>query len=81
MIRASAKNFLRVAVVTDVKDYSSIYEKLEKNMGKLDLNTRYELAKKAFSHTAQYDKTISDYLKILKLMKLVSVIIFERRIL
>ena len=62
MIRASAKNYLRVAVVTDIQDYSMILEKLENNNSKLDLNTRFTLAKKAFYHTAQYDKTISEYL-------------------
>lgn len=62
MIRASAKNFIRVASVVDPASYPSILEKLETNNGALSLGDRYELAKKAFEHTAVYDRTIADYL-------------------
>jgi phosphoribosylaminoimidazolecarboxamide formyltransferase/IMP cyclohydrolase len=63
MIRASAKNYLRVASVVSPKDYGNIIEKMEKQGGGLDLQSRFELAKKAFRHTAQYDGAIASYLE------------------
>ncbi len=62
MVRASAKNFLRVAVVVDPSDYSMILAKLKDNNGLLMLKDRFELAKKAFLRTAEYDKYISQFL-------------------
>jgi phosphoribosylaminoimidazolecarboxamide formyltransferase/IMP cyclohydrolase len=61
LVRAAAKNFLRVASVTDPADYSSILEELRNTGGILSLKTRFELAKKAFVHTAAYDAAISAY--------------------
>ncbi|MBI3985367.1 MAG: hypothetical protein HY343_00460 [Lentisphaerae bacterium] len=62
MIRAAAKNFLRVASVTAPGDYPAILDELKKTGGVLSLKTRFELAVTAFAHTAQYDTVISDYL-------------------
>ena len=62
MIRASAKNFIRVASVVDPSDYGMIVSELESNDGALTLGLRYRLAQKAFDHTAVYDRTIADYL-------------------
>jgi phosphoribosylaminoimidazolecarboxamide formyltransferase/IMP cyclohydrolase len=62
MIRASAKNFIRVASVVDPSDYGTIVSELESNDGALSLGLRYRLAQKAFDHTAVYDRTIADYL-------------------
>lgn len=62
MIRASAKNFLRVASVVDPADYGAIISEMKKNDNKISLKTRFGLAKKAFAHTAAYDSTIADYL-------------------
>jgi phosphoribosylaminoimidazolecarboxamide formyltransferase/IMP cyclohydrolase len=62
MVRASAKNFIRVASVTDPADYGRILAELEKNMGAISLAMRLELAKKAFAHTADYDTAIAAYL-------------------
>jgi len=62
MVRASAKNYLRVASVTDPADYACILSELRKGGGAVSLKTRFELAKKAFSHTAEYDAAISKYL-------------------
>ncbi|NNF99535.1 MAG: hypothetical protein HKM93_09170 [Desulfobacteraceae bacterium] len=63
MIRASAKNFIRVASVTDPSDYERILGALGTNDGHTDLSLRFELAKKAFEHTAVYDRTIADFLE------------------
>jgi phosphoribosylaminoimidazolecarboxamide formyltransferase/IMP cyclohydrolase len=62
MVRASAKNYLRVASVTDPADYPKILDELRADSGKLSLKLRYKLACKAFAHTAQYDSTIAGYL-------------------
>ena len=62
MIRASAKNFIRVASVVDPLTYPSILEKLKANNGFLSLEDRFRLARKAFEHTAVYDRTIASYL-------------------
>ena len=62
MIRASAKNFIRVASVVDPSDYEMILSELEANDGALTLGMRYGLAQKAFDHTAVYDRTIADFL-------------------
>lgn len=62
MIRASAKNYIRVASVVDPNDYSSIVDELAANNGCTSLNMRYRLACKAFAHTASYDSAIAGYL-------------------
>lgn len=62
MIRAAAKNFIRVASVVDPTDYGRIVSELQDGKGKLGLELRFELARKAFEHTAVYDRTIADFL-------------------
>ena len=62
MVRASAKNYLRVASVTDPDDYPKIIDALKANEGTLPVGVRFELAQKAFAHTAQYDMTIATFL-------------------
>ena len=62
MIRASAKNFIRVASVVDPADYETIVSDLKKNSGAISLDLRFKLAQKAFDHTAVYDRTIADFL-------------------
>jgi phosphoribosylaminoimidazolecarboxamide formyltransferase/IMP cyclohydrolase len=61
MIRAAAKNFHRVAALTDPADYPRVLREIQAN-GVLSLETRFELARKAFRHTAAYDAAIADYL-------------------
>ncbi len=62
MIRAAAKNFIRVAPVVEPADYGTILAELEANNGQLSLEMRFGLARKAFEHTAVYDRTIADFL-------------------
>ena len=66
MLRASAKNFHRVAVVVDPGDYSGLISILKENRGCTRLQDRFRLARKAFEHTADYDRHISGYLNRLK---------------
>ena len=61
MVRASAKNFKDVVIVTYPRRYAQLMEMLEKD-GDIDARTRKELAFEAFSHTAEYDTMISEYL-------------------
>ncbi len=62
MIRAAAKNFIRVASVVNPEDYPGLIEELEKNRGATTLRQRFHLARKAFAHTAAYDGAIAEYL-------------------
>jgi phosphoribosylaminoimidazolecarboxamide formyltransferase/IMP cyclohydrolase len=62
MIRAAAKNFIRVAPVVDPADYAVIASELKAQAGSTTLALRFRLAGKAFEHTAEYDRAITDYL-------------------
>ena len=59
MIRAAAKNWQDVAVVTAPADYARIADELTAADGVLSAETHWELAKKAFSLTAEYDRAVS----------------------
>lgn len=61
MIRSAAKNMDWVGVVVDPNDYAKILSELQTQQG-LSTHTRRQLATKAFSHTAQYDALIHQYL-------------------
>ncbi len=65
MLRAAAKNYQHVAVVTDPADYGALVDEMQRSGGSLTLRTRFALAKKTFSHTAAYDAAISNYLTAL----------------
>lgn len=62
MVRASAKNYLRVASVVNPLDYKEILSEMKSQKGMLSLSYRFKLARKAFEHTATYDRTIASYL-------------------
>ncbi|MFP4385325.1 MAG: hypothetical protein ACLFST_01655 [Spirochaetia bacterium] len=62
MLRAAAKNFIRVLPVCDPDDYTDLLHTLKQNGGTVDIKERFMLARKAFAHTAAYDGAISDYL-------------------
>lgn len=61
MIRASAKNYIRVASVTDRADYPALLDEMRANGGCLGLATRFRLMQKAFAHTAAYDAAIAGH--------------------
>ncbi|MBU6436410.1 MAG: bifunctional phosphoribosylaminoimidazolecarboxamide formyltransferase/IMP cyclohydrolase, partial [Betaproteobacteria bacterium] len=63
MVRAAAKNFRDVAVVTDPADYAVVLGELAG--GGVTLATRLRLCQKAYTHTAQYDGAISNWLTAL----------------
>jgi phosphoribosylaminoimidazolecarboxamide formyltransferase/IMP cyclohydrolase len=62
MIRAAAKNYLRVASVVDPADYPAIIAEAQGNRGCLSLATRFRLARKTFRYTSEYDTAIASYL-------------------
>ena len=62
MVRAAAKNFKSVAVLTSPKEYDNFSNQLIKLKGNLKEQYRFELAQEAFNHTANYDQAISNYL-------------------
>lgn len=59
MVRAAAKNFEHVVIVTDPADYAPVLEALR--TGGMSLVRRAQLAQKAFQHTAQYDAYVAQY--------------------
>ncbi len=65
MIRAAAKNHESVTVIVSPGDYRKVLEEI-KEFGQVSPETRLELAKKVFVHTAHYDGMISNYLTSMK---------------
>jgi phosphoribosylaminoimidazolecarboxamide formyltransferase/IMP cyclohydrolase len=61
MLRAASKNFGDVAVVVDPADYALILDQMKK-AGEVSRETKLNLAKKVFQHTARYDTLIAGYL-------------------
>ncbi len=66
MVRSAAKNYEHVTVVTDPADYGPVLKEMAAHAGAVGAETRFRLAQKAFSHTAQYDGAISNYLTSLE---------------
>ena len=62
MVRAAAKNHRDVAIVVDPDSYPDLLAELSENNGALSHATRFDLAVKAFEHTAGYDGAIANYL-------------------
>ncbi|MDH5544678.1 MAG: bifunctional phosphoribosylaminoimidazolecarboxamide formyltransferase/IMP cyclohydrolase [Gammaproteobacteria bacterium] len=62
MVRAAAKNHKDVAIVVDPADYDRILAEMISSDGVLSFDTRFDLAVKAFEHTARYDGAIANYL-------------------
>jgi phosphoribosylaminoimidazolecarboxamide formyltransferase/IMP cyclohydrolase len=61
MVRASAKNHERVAIVVDPLDYNTVLAEIEAQ-GEVTATTRRKLAAKAYAHTASYDAMVAAYL-------------------
>src|SRR5256885_3268566 len=62
MLRAAAKNYAAVAVITDPSDYSKVLAEMGERSGALSEGTRFALAQKAFAHSAAYEAAIGNYL-------------------
>ncbi|MFQ3620640.1 MAG: hypothetical protein SNJ78_06820 [Spirochaetales bacterium] len=61
LLRAGAKNFLRVAVLSDPADYPDFVQQVKANEGCTTLKQRFLLARKVFSLTSAFDQTISSF--------------------
>ncbi|QHQ17510.1 bifunctional phosphoribosylaminoimidazolecarboxamide formyltransferase/IMP cyclohydrolase [Pectobacterium parmentieri] len=61
MVRSAAKNHKDVAIVVKSSDYNTIINEIDANEGSLTYETRFDLAIKAFEHTAAYDSMIANY--------------------
>jgi phosphoribosylaminoimidazolecarboxamide formyltransferase/IMP cyclohydrolase len=59
MLRSAAKNFEDVAVVTSAADYEQLAAEMQAHQGGLSLETRWRLARQAFTLTAGYDSAIA----------------------
>ncbi|MQX53071.1 bifunctional phosphoribosylaminoimidazolecarboxamide formyltransferase/IMP cyclohydrolase [Alcanivorax sediminis] len=61
MVRSAAKNNAHVGIVTAAGDYQRVLDDMEANGGALSDTLRFDLAIKAFEHTAAYDSAIANY--------------------
>ena len=65
LVRAAAKNFADVIVVVSPSDYAHVLEALDRPGGPSP-SFRFDLARKAFAHTARYDSAIASTLSSVK---------------
>ena len=61
MVRAAAKNHRDVAILVSTQDYAAILEELTEHNGHTTLKTRFNLAIRAYEHTAAYDGMIANH--------------------
>lgn len=62
MVRAAAKNYKYTAIVVNPDLYGVVLEEMRENNGAITAQTRFQLAQRAFQHTAHYDTVIASYL-------------------
>ena len=62
LIRAAAKNYTHVAVVTSPERYDAVADEMEASGGALSEETHFALCLEAFRHTAHYDQVVAGYL-------------------
>ena len=61
MVRAAAKNYNDVTVITSTKQYSELIDQLKTNKGSTSLEFRKKMSRLAFTETAYYDTVITNY--------------------
>ena len=61
MVRAAAKNYNDVTVITSSDQYSELINEIEKHKGSTSFKFREKMSLEAFSETAYYDSVISNY--------------------
>jgi phosphoribosylaminoimidazolecarboxamide formyltransferase / IMP cyclohydrolase len=66
MVRAAAKNYNDVAVITSSDQYDELINEIEKNKGSSSIGFREKMSLEAFSETAYYDAVISNYFNKIK---------------
>ena len=66
MVRAAAKNYADVTVITSSNQYSELINEIKKNKGSTSIGFREKMSLEAFSETAYYDAVISNYFNRIK---------------
>ena len=66
MVRAAAKNYNDVTVITSSYQYSELINEIDKNKGSTSIEFREKMSLEAFSETAYYDAVISNYFNKIK---------------
>ncbi len=66
IVRAAAKNYNDVTVITSSNQYDELIEEIEMNKGSTSLAFREKMSSEAFSETAYYDAVISNYFNTFK---------------
>ena len=66
MVRAAAKNYNDVTVITSSDQYVELIDEIEKNKGSTSIEFREKMSLEAFSETAYYDAVISNYFNKIK---------------
>ena len=61
LVRAAAKNFNDVTIITEKKDYAELIKELKRFKGKTSFKFRKKMASKAFGSTAYYDSVVSEW--------------------
>jgi phosphoribosylaminoimidazolecarboxamide formyltransferase/IMP cyclohydrolase len=61
MVRAAAKNHAFVNIIVNTSDYTTVIDEMKNNNGCTSHATRFDLAIKAYEHTAAYDGMIANY--------------------
>ena len=61
MVRAAAKNYNDVTVVTSIDQYDELIKELNSNNGATSIDFRIKMSKEAFTETSYYDSHISNY--------------------
>ena len=61
LVRAAAKNFNDVTVITSIEQYSELIDELTKNKGFTNIEFRQKLSEEAFGQTAYYDSIVTNY--------------------
>ena len=61
MVRAAAKNYNDVTIITSTDQYSELIDQLKTNKGSTVLEFRKKMSQVAFAETAYYDSVISNY--------------------
>jgi phosphoribosylaminoimidazolecarboxamide formyltransferase / IMP cyclohydrolase len=66
MVRAAAKNYNDVTVITSSNQYNELIDEIKKNKGSTSIGFREKMSLEAFSETAYYDAVISNYFNKIK---------------
>ncbi len=61
LVRAAAKNYMDVTVITNVEQYEELIREIDKNKGSTSIKFRQKLSEEAFGCTASYDAIVANY--------------------